>query len=115
MKRKKFDESTRLSRSIAMALLFALGMSAHAQSEDLDTSWLTVRGFGTLAATTHDAEGIEFRRSMNQPDGVREGDIDLAVDSQAGLQFNLKLAPHFDAVVQGVTRMHPDGNWAPRV
>lgn len=115
MKRKKFDESTRLSRSIAMALLFALGMSAHAQSEDLDTSWLTVRGFGTLAATTHDAEGIEFRRSMNQPDGVREGDIDLAVDSQAGLQFNLKLAPHFDAVVQGVTRMHADGGWAPRV
>jgi hypothetical protein len=115
MKRKKFDESVRLSRSIAMTLLFALGMSARAHSQDLDTDRFSLRGFGTLAATTHDADGIEFRRSIDQPNGVREGDIDLAVDSQAGLQFNLKLATHFDAMVQGVTRQYADGSWNPRI
>lgn len=115
MKRTSFEEPTRLARSIALGLLLALDLSSRAHSQDLDAPRFSVRGFGTLAATTHDAEGIEFRRSVDQPDGVDEGEVDLGVDSQAGLQFNLSLAPQFDAVVQGVTRMHADGNWAPRI
>jgi len=115
MKRKSFEEPARLARSIAVGLLCALGLSSRALTQDLEVPRFSVRGFGTLAATTHDAEGIEFRRSSDQADGVGEGDVDLATDSQAGLQLNLKLATHFDAVVQGVTRMHSDGKWTPRV
>jgi hypothetical protein len=115
MKRKKFDETARLARSTTLVLLLALGVSARAPAQDLDTDRFSVRGFGTLAATTHDADGIEFRRSIDQPHGVRAGAVDLAADSLAGLQFNLAVATHFDAVVQGVTRMNSDGSWDPRI
>jgi len=115
MKRKSFEEPTRLTRSIALGLLCALGLASRAHSQDLDAPRFSVRGFGTFAATTHDAEGLEFRRSVDQAKGVDEGQVDFAVDSQAGVQVNLELATHFDAVVQSVTRMHADGNWTPRI
>jgi hypothetical protein len=115
MNRIKFDENTCLTRAMTLVLLLALGVSARAQTQDLDRDRFSVRGFGTLAATTHDADGIEFRRSIDQPHGVREGAVDLAADSLAGLQFNLALAKQFDAVVQGVTRMNSDGSWDPRI
>jgi hypothetical protein len=115
MKSTALDEPWRSPPAIAATLLFVLICSGGAHAQDLDLDRFSVRGFGTIAATTHDAEGIEFRRGIDQPHGVREGGFDLAADSLAGLQLNAALAPHFDAVMQAVTRMNSDGSWNPRI
>jgi hypothetical protein len=87
--------------------------AAHAQ--DFATDRVTVRGFGTLGATTHGTDGIEFRRHVGQAHGVSADDIDFGVDSIAGLQFDVKLDSRFDVVLQGVSRMRADGDWSPRL
>jgi hypothetical protein len=86
-----------------------------AQAQDLEDGRFTFRGFGTLAVTTHDADGIEFRRNVSQADGAEANEIAFETDSIAGLQLSMDLASHLDFTVQGVTRQNSQGNWAPRV
>jgi len=74
-----------------------------------------LRGFGTIGVTTHDADGIEFRRTNGQADGVKADDLDFGVDSIAGVQINARLHSKLDVVVQGVTRQRADGSWKPRL
>jgi hypothetical protein len=98
--------------------VFALGLmlgAAGATAQDLDEDRVTLRGFGTLGATTHDADDVEFRRTTGQAHGVEAGDVDLAVDSIAGIQLDKKLGSKFDLLVQGVSRMRADGSWSPRL
>ena len=97
-----------------LAVLFVLAATqAHAQ--ELNGKRFTVRGFGTLAATTQDAEGLEFRRNVGQADGVAAGEVEWATDSLAGLQFDARLGSHVDVLVQGVTRQGADSEWTPEV
>ncbi len=97
---------------IALCVVLAVG-SAHAQGMREDR--LTLRGFGTIAVTTHDAEGIEFRRNVGQAHGIAAHEPGLDSDSLAGIQLNGNLASGLDAVAQGVTRMNAEGEWTPRV
>lgn len=89
--------------------------SARLANAEVHGDRVTLRGFGTLAVTTHDAEGIEYRRHVGQSRGISANDPGIETDSIAGLQLNAKLATQFDLVVQGVTRMDVEGEWTPRM
>jgi hypothetical protein len=96
-----------------LAFLF-IGSGA-ARAHDLGVGPFTFRGFGTLGATTHDTDGVEFRRNTGQAHGAASGDLDFATDSLAGLQINTRLSEKFDVVLQGVARLRADGDWSPRL
>ncbi len=86
-----------------------------ARADELGDSRFVVRGFGTLGATTHGTDGVEFRRNTGQAHGAEADEIDFGTDSIAGLQFDARLASKFDVVLQGVTRQRSDGDWVPQV
>jgi hypothetical protein len=86
-----------------------------ARAQDFETDRFTFRGFGTIGFTTHDAEGIEFRRNVGQGYGSEANELDFHADSLAGLQLNSRIAARFDLALQGVTRINAEGNWTPRV
>ncbi len=75
---------------------------------------LTFGGFGTLAAVTHNESGFEFRRSVDQAEGAKAGEVDLDIDTLLGMQLNAAWSRQLEAVVQGVTREQSDGGWRPR-
>ncbi|MEO8061203.1 MAG: porin [Pseudomonadota bacterium] len=104
-----------LALTFLLGALFVLAVTQTARGQDLDGRQFSVRGFGTLAATTQDADGLEFRRNVGQSKGVAAGDVEFATDSLAGVQFDAKLGSHFDVLVQGVTRARADGDWAPEL
>jgi hypothetical protein len=124
MKRKTFASLShsrhRGSRGKLLALIFLLGVvyvlaATQAHGQDLEGRRFALRGFGTLAATTQDAEGIEFRRNVGQSRGVAAGEVAFATDSLAGIQFDARLSSRFDVLVQAVSRQRADGDWAPEV
>lgn len=86
-----------------------------AQAQDIDAGRFTFRGFGTLGASTHDTDGIEYRRNTGQGDGVESGELDFNTDSIAGLQAGVRLNSKFDVVVQGVARQRADADWSIRL
>ena len=98
-----------------LGALFVLAVTQAAHAQDLDGRQFTVRGFGTLAATTQDADGFEFRRNVGQSRGVAAGDVEFATDSLAGVQFDARLGSRFDVLVQGVTREDAYGDWTPEL
>lgn len=95
-----------------LALAFSTG-SALAQDAGQDR--FALRGFGTLGVTTHDTEGIEFRRNVSQANGVEAHELSLQTDSLAGLQLKVNLASRLDFTLQGVTRQNAQGSWSPHV
>jgi hypothetical protein len=97
-----------------MGVLFVLA-ATQAYSQELESKRFAVRGFGTLAATTQNADGLEFRRNVGQANGVAGGDVEWGTDSLAGLQFDGRLGSQVDALVQVVTRQGADGDWSPEV
>lgn len=86
-----------------------------ARADELGDSRFAVRGFGTLGATTHGTDGIEFRRNTGQAHGAEAHEIDFGTDSIAGVQLDARLASKFDVVLQGVSRQRADGRWTPQV
>jgi hypothetical protein len=86
-----------------------------AHADELGDSRFAVRGFGTLGATLHGTDGIEFRRNTGQAHGAEADEIDFDTDSIAGVQFDARLSSKFDVVLQGVTRQRADGGWDPQI
>jgi hypothetical protein len=99
----------------AFAIFLTVLLGSPAVLAQMSEDRFVVRGFGTLALTTHDAEGIEFRRNVGQASGIESGKIGVQSDSLAGLQFNANLTAGFGATLQAVTRLDADGDWSPRV
>lgn len=97
---------------VAMLATTAIGL-AHA--DELGDARFNVRGFGTIGATTHGTDGIEFRRNTGQAHGAAADEVDFRTDSIAGVQFDARIASNFDVMVQGVTRQRSDGDWEPQV
>jgi hypothetical protein len=95
-----------------LAILF-IGPAAHAQ--DIGAGRFTFRGFGTLGATTHDTDAIEYRRNTGQGHGAGSGEMELANDSLAGLQIDARLSSNLDLVAQGVARLRADDEWGVRL
>lgn len=86
-----------------------------AYADELGDSRFAVRGFGTLAATTQNTDGVEFRRNSGQATGAESGEVEIDTDSIAGVQFDARLASKFDVMLQAVTRQRADGDWSPYV
>jgi hypothetical protein len=84
-------------------------------AQDIGTERVTFRGFGTLGVSTHDTDGIEYRRNTGQGRGVESGELDFETDSLAGLQVNTRLSSKLDVVLQGVMRQDAGGDWSPRL
>jgi hypothetical protein len=106
MKGKTFESLPRMAALAAACLLPAV-----CGAQNLDAQRFTVRGFGTIAATTQDNDDIEFRRTVGQGRGVSGGSLELYTDSIAGIQFDAKIASNVDVMVQGVSRLGADGDW----
>jgi hypothetical protein len=106
-------EMKRIFRTLLVATMAMTPLDSVLAAE-LGESRFDVRGFGTLGATTHGTDGIEFRRNTGQSRGARADEIDFATDSIAGVQIDARLASNFDVVVQGVSRQNADGNWKPQ-
>lgn len=107
--------SLRGKSAAVLALLATWFCSTPLSAQDFASDRFTFRGFGTIGATTHDADGIEFRRTNGQAQGTKADDLDLGVDSIAGAQIDVRLGSSFDVVVQGVTKQRSDGGWSPRI
>jgi hypothetical protein len=86
-----------------------------AQAQDLDSERFRFRGFGTLGATTHGTDGVEYRRNTGQARGTESGEVDFGTDSLAGLQIDVRAGSRFALVLQGVTRQNASGDWSPRL
>jgi len=97
-----------LARLAAVVLLLALPA---AQAGELGAKHFTLRGFGTLGATTQNTDGIEFRRNMGQPHGVAGGDVELYSDSLAGVQVDAKVSSTLGVMAQAVSRLRADGTY----
>jgi hypothetical protein len=104
-----------LAAVLLLGVLFVVGTSSLAHSQELQTQRFTLRGFGTLAATTHDADDIEFRRNTGQGRALESNTLGLFTDSVAGAQVNVRAGDDLQAVLQGVTRMTVEGDFKPSV
>lgn len=102
---------------IGLGLLCLVFGTAPLRAQTPDAERITLRGFGTLAATWQHSsnDDVEYRRFVGQPNGVRSGDIELSPDSIAGAQIDLRFGGGFSATVQGLTRLRPDGDWHPEI
>ncbi|HTU65013.1 MAG TPA: hypothetical protein VMF52_03595 [Steroidobacteraceae bacterium] len=97
-----------------MFLVLSMG-AASLCAQDFREDRFAVRGFGTIAAVTHDTDDVEFRRNTGQSDGAGAGEVEFASDSLLGVQLSAKLPADFDVVVQGVTHQRADGDWVPQL
>jgi len=70
-------------------------------------------GFGTVGASYHGTEGLDYRRALDQSYGARGGRLDAGLDSVFGLQLNLTVSESVEFVTQGVTRRNADNTWEP--
>lgn len=100
-----------LSRLILIGCL-AAGVTAYADDEP---ARLKLSGFGTLGIGYHGSDGLEYRRTTDQSQGVRGGHPDLGTDSVLGVQLNASLTDQFDAVIQAVSRRRSDSSSNPDI
>ena len=82
---------TRPFRSLSrLILLGCLSVGGTAYADDAP-SRLKLSGFGTLGIGYHGSDGLEYRRTTDQSQGVRGGHADLGTDSVLGVQLNASL------------------------
>lgn len=75
---------------------------------------LSLHGFGTLGLTRGNQDSAEFVRDLSQPLGAGQ-QWSARVDSLLGVQANLLLGPHTEAVLQAVSRYHGNQTWQPEL
>lgn len=105
----------RLGMAHGLATLALAAAVLPASADELDGRRLTLGGFGTIAADYHDADGLEYRRSSAQPDGVDAGRIELATDSLVGVQLNAGWSNELEAVAQVQSAPSSLQRWQPRL
>jgi hypothetical protein len=98
-------------RSLTVAM-YAAAICAPAWAEE-PSGPIRLGGFGTVGASYHATEGLDYRRSLDQSYGARGGRLDTGLDSVFGLQLNLTVSDSIEVVTQGVTRRNADNTWEP--
>lgn len=105
-----------LAVSLLSACLFAPSAFAEAENE---SNWLAdrvqLRAFGTIGASYHDEAGLEYRRNIEQKNGVSAKQLDFSSDSLLGGQADLLINNLFSASTQVVSRNNAEGNWKPEL
>jgi len=102
----------RLLRQLAFA---GLGWASAAAAQDGGGPSFSLSGFGTLGATWHAREGVEFRRDATQPSGTRGNEVSLEPDSILGVQATAVFTPALEATVQLMSRNTVDAGYRPQV
>ena len=92
-----------------------LALAGPCAAEPDDTWRLTPGAFGTLSATHHGEDAIEYRRDISQAHGARADQFGLETDSLLGVQLNIGYGPRLEAVVQAISKLDPDNGWEPRL
>ena len=108
---------------LGLVLMLAVSQTSFAEStladEVASKSWLpeklTLHAFGTLGASYHHEDGIEYRRNVEQKNGVPAHQIDFSSDSVLGAQADLAINEKLSASLQLVSRNNAYGNWKPDV
>lgn len=100
--------------STVLCALLALSC-ANAEAQPGSGRRLTLGGFGTLGAIYHNDDGLEYRRAESQPDGAEADELELGVDSRAGVQVNGAWNPQLEGVLQVVSRLRPQDDWQPQL
>lgn len=75
---------------------------------------INVSGFGTLGFVTTNSDTAIFRNGYSQHNGATESDTAMSVDSNIGLQANVKFNDTLSAVGQILAR-NADGEFAPKI
>ncbi|WMS87002.1 porin [Pleionea litopenaei] len=88
---------------IFLIFLFPLGLYANES--------FRLSGFGNVAAVTNDSSLYGFRNDMAQIDGPFDGDTDVEVLSNLGLQLDISLSEHLDWVAQLHFSGQREHNW----
>ncbi len=101
---------------VCVTILYLCSMPAIAD-EASSPSWLDdnlqFHIFGTLGASYHDEKGLEYRRNIEQRNGVSANQLDFSSDSLLGGQLDLQINELFSASTQVVSRNNAKGNWKP--
>lgn len=101
-------------RSLTLFLLLALAASA-ACADELSTPRISLEGFGTLGAVYQNADGLVYRRNINQGHGARAGRVDLGTDSLVGAQVTGRLTNSLEVQVQATLDRNQEGVWRPEL
>lgn len=111
------DSSTgvgKRARCVRWGAMFALlALNALGLRADEQPAWL-ISGFGTLGMARTTTRDVEFVRDLSQPRGIDNRWSGL-IDSVLGAQFNWRLLPELEAVVQASSRYRYDRNFKPDV
>lgn len=107
------DSSTgvgKRARCVRWGAMFALlALNALGLRADEQPAWL-ISGFGTLGMARTTTRDVEFVRDLSQPRGIDNRWSGL-IDSVLGAQFNWRLLPELEAVVQASSRYRYDRNF----
>lgn len=95
-------------------VLLVLGIAQAALADEPSPS-VSLGGFGTLGGAYHEADGLEYRRSINQKHGTRSGQLDFGIDSMLGAQLTARANSQIDGMLQAVSRQNADSSWRPRL
>lgn len=101
-------------RLLGLLLLVFSVCPVHAQSEMVEPSPFSIRGFGTLAAARSDNANAEFLRDVSKPHGISTR-WSLRDDSLVGLQANYRINALAEIAVQGVSHYRYDGSYRPEL
>lgn len=104
----------KLHRMLALILFGALPGPAFADDAPAD-HFFSLSGFGTVGAGYHGSEGLVYRRDLEQAGGYEGGRVGFRMDSRIGVQLNATFSPRLGAMVQSISQLSRDGDWAPEI
>lgn len=107
-KRRQFLSGVRM-----LTLAGVLGLTSAAWAQG-DNDSLQLSGFGTLGLAYHNHNGVQYRRDISQRDGASAGIVSLDVDSMLGVQAAWNPDPHWQAMLQVVSRQSVDAGYRPQ-
>lgn len=101
-------------RRLGVAVMMA-AWAASVLAKDEGRPDFSLRGFGSLGAVYHNADGVKFRRDISQAGGAQAGQVSLAQDSMLGVQLTAYLNEQFEASSQALSRLTADNNFEPQL
>jgi len=105
------------ARAWVAAGLLCWGAASPAAQEGATGAGTGLRfsGFGTLAASYHDAQDTQFRARADQREGAQAGRLETGIDSVLGVQADVQVDARWSSMAQVVVRKDGKGEWAPRL
>ena len=100
---------------ICLNIIVFLSPLALADEGNWSPEPLHLHAFGTLGASYHDEKGLDYRRNVEQKNGVQTNQLDFTSDSLLGGQADLLINDELSSNLQLVSRNNSEGNWKPEL